>query len=93
MQRVRLDQDITPLSDFRANVKSYLSELKSTKRPLVITQNGKSSAVVLAVSEYEHLLEKIEVLTDIQLAENQIQAGHTLDHKTAKDQIFEVLDS
>jgi len=89
MQRVRLDQDIRPLSDFRANVAAYLEEIKSSKRPIVITQHGKSSAVVMDVGEYEELMERIEVLSDIQLAETQIQNGHGMQHDDAKRKILQ----
>ena len=89
MQRVRLDQDIRPLSDFRANVTAYLEEIKNNKRPIVITQHGKSSAVVMDVGEYEHLMEKIEVLSDIQVAETQIQAGHAVEHSDALNQVIQ----
>jgi len=89
MQRVRLDQDIRPLSDFRANVAAYLEEIKSSKRPIVITQHGKSSAVVMDVGEYEELMERIEVLSDIQLAETQIQNGQGMQHDDAKRKILQ----
>ena len=68
MKRIILDKDILSVSDFRANANSLLKQIKKTKRALVLTQHGKSSAVVLDVSEYEHLLEEIELLRDIKTA-------------------------
>ena len=89
MQRIKLDTDIRPLSDFRANIASIIEELKKTKRPIVITQHGKSAAVMLDVTEYEDLLEKVELLTDIQIAETQLQKGEGISHTDAKQQILE----
>ena len=89
MQRIKLDSDIRPLSDFRANVASIIEEVRKTKRPIVITQHGKSAAVMLDVSEYEYLLEKIELLTDIQIAETQLQKGEGVSHQDAKQKILE----
>jgi len=40
------------------------------------------------VGEYEHLMEKIEVLSDIQVAETQIQAGHAVEHSDAMNQVL-----
>lgn len=91
MQRIRLDQDIKPLSEFRANVTSLIEEMKKNKRPLVITQHGKSSAVVIDVSEYEALLEKIELLSDIQAAEDQLRDGKGVVHSTAKEKVLKDL--
>ena len=88
MQRIQLDEDIKPLSEFRANVASFINKIQKTKRPLVITQHGKSAAVMLAVSEYELLLDRLELLTDIQIAESQLEKGEGLNHKDVKNQIL-----
>jgi len=93
MQRIKLDQDIKPLSEFRANVTRFIDEMKRNKRPLVITQHGKSSAVMLGVAEYEALLEKIELLSDIQVAEGQLRAGEGLAHESAKAKILKDLNA
>ncbi len=89
VQRIKLNTDIRPLSDFRANVASIIEDLKKTKRPIVITQHGKSAAVMLDVTEYETLLEKIELLTDIQIAETQLHNGQGVPHKEAKQKVLE----
>lgn len=84
MHRIQLDKDIQPLSEFRSKVSFYFDKVKKTKRPLVITQNGKSAAVLLDVSEYESMLDKIEVLEDVKLAEAQIHDGLRISHKDVK---------
>lgn len=40
MQRVLLDQDIKPLSEFRTNAAAFIKQVQTTKRPLVITTHG-----------------------------------------------------
>lgn len=42
MQRVILDQDVKPISEFRANAASLVQQVRRTKRPLVITQQGEA---------------------------------------------------
>lgn len=91
MRRIQLDQDVQPLSEFRANVASFIEKVRSTKRPLVITQHGKSAAVMLDVSEYEALLDKIELLTEIQIAESQIERGQGIEHEAARQNVLERL--
>ncbi len=88
MQRIQLEEDIQPLSEFRANVASFIDKIQKTKRPLVITHRGKSAAVILAVSEYEQLLDRLELLTDIQVAENQLNKGEGINHEDVKNQIL-----
>lgn len=88
MSRIQLDEDIRPLSEFRANVSAFIDKVRETKRPLVITQRGKSAAILIDVTEYEALLQKIELLMDIHLAEKQISDGQGIDHPDAKSQIL-----
>jgi antitoxin YefM len=73
MERIELDKDIKPISEFRANATNLIDQVNKTKRPLVITQHGKSSAVLLDVKEYEALLDKIELLSDLAEAEEDIK--------------------
>jgi len=84
MHRIRLDKDIQPLSEFRSRIAFYFDKVKKTKRPLVITQNGKSAAILIDVSEYESMVGKIEVLEDIKLAESQINDGLGISHQDVK---------
>lgn len=88
MRRVQLDEDITPLSEFRANATALIQKIRETKRPLIITQRGKSSAVILDVSEYEALLSKLELLQEIAIAEKQISEGKVYEHEEAKERVL-----
>lgn len=88
MQRIQLNEDIKPLSEFRSKARSYIERVRKTKRPLVITQRGKSAAVILDVDEYESMLETIELLQDLQLANTQIKEGGGVEHERAKIQLL-----
>lgn len=88
MQRLRIDQDIRSMSEFRTGIASFLKQVHDTKRPLIITQHGKGAAVLLDVGEYEAMQEKIELLSDVQKAISQIENGEGVEHKNAKDMIL-----
>ena len=89
MQRVLLDQDVKPISEFRANAASLVQQVQRTRRPLVITQQGRSAAVLLAISEYEKLLLKLELLQDINTGEDQISSGQAITHSDARKKALE----
>jgi antitoxin YefM len=89
MQRLKVDQDIRPMSEFRTGIASFLKRVHDTKRPLVITQHGKGVAVLLDVAEYEAMQEKIELLQDLQTSIAQIDSGVGVTHKDAKAAILE----
>lgn len=82
MLRTKLKEDIQPLSSFRSNLSTYVEQVKKTKRPLVLTQNGKSAAILLDVDHYENLLDKIELMEELQKSAKDIKAGKVKDHKT-----------
>jgi len=83
MQRIILNDDIHSLSEFRSNASGYISQVHSTKRPLVITQNGKCAAVLLDVDEYEKIMEKTELIEDVETALTQISEGKGIAHLKA----------
>ncbi len=85
MSRIKLEEDIKPLSEFRSKVAFYFDKVKKTKRPLIITQNGRSTAILMGVAEYEEMLDKIELFEDIRVAEEQINDHLAIEHKIVKE--------
>ena len=83
MRKSRPSQDIRPLSEFRANVATFVEQVRSTGRPLVLTQHGRSAAILLAVDEYEALIERAELAEDVRTAEEQIAARQGIAHRSA----------
>lgn len=88
MVRPRFSQDIRPLSEFRANAAAFIQQVRSTRRPLVLTQHGRGAAVLLDIHEYERLLEQAELLQDVHTAEQQLAAGQGIDHEEAKAEVL-----
>ncbi len=88
MKRLKIDEDIKPLSDLRTGIASFIKQIHNTKRPLIITQHGKGVAVLLDVSEYEAMQEKIELLTDVQNSLSQLEKGQGVAHEDAKEKVL-----
>ena len=84
MPRVRPTEDIRPLADFRANLTSVVRQVQRTKRPVILTQHGRSAAVLVDAGEYEALVERAELPEDVRAAEAEIEAGRGLAHARAK---------
>jgi prevent-host-death family protein len=85
--RLKLDSDIKPVSEFRANAAELIEQVRTSKRPLVLTQRGHSAAVVIDVSEYEQMIDEIEVLRDVRTAVQQIDAGQGISSRDAKAEL------
>ena len=88
MMRLNLDEDIKSLSEFRANVTACIRQIRETRRLMVINHHGKSAAVLLGASEYESLMQKMEILEDIRLAEDQLANGGGIAHEAALKQVL-----
>ena len=80
MSRWRPSQDVRPVTEFRANASAVLDQVQATRRPVILTQHGRSTAVLLDVSVYEALLEELAVLRDIKTAEAQVAKGRVTSH-------------
>ena len=88
MRRLKVNEDIRPMSEFRSGVASFLKQVHDTKRPLVITQHGKGVAVLLDVGEYEAMQEKIELFEDLEVSIAQIDSGKGISHDDAKEKVL-----
>ena len=75
MSVLKPSQDVQPLSAFRQKATGFLEQIRSTKRSFVLTQHGKSAAVVLDVDHYEVLLAELELIRDIHQAKSSAGAG------------------
>ncbi len=87
MPKVKPSEDIRPLSEFRAKMAAFIDQVRDTGRPVVLTEHGRSAAVLLSVSEYEALVEELELLRDVRIAEQQLACGRGMAHGRAKTEL------
>ncbi len=52
-----IKKDIQPLTTFRNHSVKMMQQLKRTKRPVILTVNGKAEAVVQDAAAYQRLLD------------------------------------
>jgi len=88
MTRVRVDEDIRPLSEFRAGVATFVKQIHETRRPMVLTQRGRGVAVLVDVQEYERMQERLELLEEVYKAEEQVANGEGISHEEAKSRVL-----
>lgn len=77
---INIFKDIIPLSDFRSASKEFIEKLRSLRQPIVLTQNGKSAAVLLAPQDYEQLQYEKELYRAIALGERDVEEGRVIQH-------------
>lgn len=71
--------NIIPVSDLRQDAAKLLKQLQNDKEPLIITQRGRATAVMLGVDAYEKLEHDKEILRLLTKGEREIEAGKGYD--------------
>jgi prevent-host-death family protein len=81
-------QDTRPLSEVGANIELFIEQVSKTKKPLILTHNGKSKAVLLDIDNYKSLIEELELLKDIRIAEGQLRSGEYISNEEARKRLL-----
>jgi len=73
--------EIVPVSDLRQDTARVLKDVKKSKRPLVITQRGRATAVLMSLDTYERSEAERELLLVLARGEKEIagEVGYPLD--------------
>jgi prevent-host-death family protein len=80
MARLNIAKDIQSLTTFRRKSGQFLKQIKKTKRPIVLTVNGKAEAVVQDAKAYQRLLDiaaRADVYEALRQSEDDIAQGRT----------------
>lgn len=62
MPALDISKDIHSLSDFKRRTNGFVSQMRKSGRPVVLTINGKAELVVQDASSYQSLLDQIDEL-------------------------------
>ena len=66
-------RNIYPLSDFQRNTKDFISQLKESQKPIVLTVNGKAAVVVQDAESYQELLDALDIERSAAVIRERIQ--------------------
>ena len=79
---IRITEDIRSITDLKRNTSSVLNQIHKTKRPIILTVNGKAEAVLVDAKEYEKITSAFNLLKLLAPAEEDIKEGR---YSEAKD--------
>jgi PHD/YefM family antitoxin component YafN of YafNO toxin-antitoxin module len=77
---IDLSQDIHSLSDFKRQTSRFMTQMKKSGHPVVLTINGKAELVVQDAASYQQLLElaqQAEMMEFLRKSRADIEAGRT----------------
>jgi len=77
--QLKITQDILSITELKKHTSNILQQVHNTKRPVVLTKNGKAEAVLLDASEYEKMTGAIDIMQKLAKAEMDTKTGRTED--------------
>jgi len=81
---INLAQDIYPVSELSLQAKQLIEKAQTTKRPLILTEDGRSVVALLDIGEFQALQEQLQWLWDW-LDITQAEHGPFLPHEEVKN--------
>jgi prevent-host-death family protein len=73
---LKLNEDIHPLTEFKRKTSDFMTRLKKTHRPVVLTVNGKAELIVQDAEGYQDILDRLEQLEAVAAIRLGIAAAH-----------------
>lgn len=87
LERPILSEDVVSFTDCRGRLAEYFDRTRSTHRPVVVTQNGRATTVIVNLRDWEQAFAAWEesrqtgmVLSDYRISREQIAQGKTKRH-------------
>jgi prevent-host-death family protein len=66
------------MAEFKGRAAHWFRRMAENNQPVVITQNGKPAGVLLSPTEFDRLVERERLLTDVEAGVADLEAGRTL---------------
>ena len=85
--------NIRPLTDFRNNMKDYIKELNANKKPIILTQHGKSAAVLLDAEKYQEIQDQLEFMRKVAIGLDEYKNKKSLSVSKVFDNLQQVIQS
>lgn len=86
--------DIQPLSEVRPRLTQHFQRIQETGRPLFVTSNGRTAAVMLSPAAYDELVAKAELMENLKAIDRgmaDLKAGRVTEARQAMREIADEL--
>lgn len=83
-------KNIIPITDLQRQAAQILNDLTEDMEPVIITQRGRASAVLVSAQKYAEIEEDLQMLDDLELslmiaeADQDIRIGNTISQEDVK---------
>ena len=80
-------EKIRPVSDLRNNFSEISKIVHETAEPVFLTKNGYGDMVIMSMEAYEEKMQLLDAYAKLDAAEQQVEAGQTLDARSALQEL------
>lgn len=91
MENILLN-NIRPLTDFRNKMKEYIKELNEKREPIVLTQHGRSAAVLLSAEKFQEMQEQIDFMRTVAKGLDDYKNNRTSSIEETFDEIDKIIN-
>ena len=77
MKTISITNDIVPIAEFKSSISKCFKNLKNSRHPLIITQNGKPAGVLLSPNDYDELVYRKSFLDSLERGISDADSGRT----------------
>ena len=81
---LQVSQDIIPIGELKAHLSERIRALRDRRRPLVVTQNGRATAVLLSPEEFDRLTQQERFVAAVNEGLAQVERNETVTHDEVK---------
>jgi prevent-host-death family protein len=78
---------VKPVTEIKREATRIIAELRASGRPVLITEHGRSAAVLLDIDSYGALLRRLEILEGIARGERAFSEGRVVTQGEAKKRL------
>ncbi|MCC6995095.1 MAG: type II toxin-antitoxin system Phd/YefM family antitoxin [Deltaproteobacteria bacterium] len=74
---------LKPVTEVKRRATQIITRLKADRVPVLITEHGRSAAVLLDVDSYDDMVRRLEVLDGLARGERALAEGRVVSHAKA----------
>jgi prevent-host-death family protein len=76
-----------PVTEVKRHATEIIAEVRADGQPIVITERGRSAAVLMDIDSYDALLSRLDLLEGLARGERAIREGRTVPHSAARQRM------
>ena len=92
ISRCRPSEDVVPFSECRNNLSAYITRVRETHRPVLITQNGRAASYLVDAESLDNLFDRIELSHDVEISRREFAEGKGIPLEQVKRESLEFLN-